>query len=97
MKNINDIKRRLHDLKPYLSKEFGVSEIGVFGSYVRGEQTEKSDVDVLVDYTIEVSLLDIVRLENYLSGQLQVKVDLIPKTCVRRELKDVIFDEMVTV
>lgn len=34
-------------------KSFGVTEIGLFGSYVRGEQTEESDIDFLVDYSLE--------------------------------------------
>ncbi len=34
-------------------KSFGVTEIGLFGSYVRGEQTESSDIDILVDYDID--------------------------------------------
>lgn len=43
---LNNIKNKLILLKPKLHEQFGVSEIGVFGSWVRGEQKESSDIDV---------------------------------------------------
>jgi hypothetical protein len=47
-KDINDIKRKLESLKPRLMENFKVKTVGVFGSYVRGEEKEGSDIDVLV-------------------------------------------------
>jgi predicted nucleotidyltransferase len=97
MKRIDQIRNLLSELKPELREKYGVTEIGVFGSYVRGEQTEESDLDILVDYSVDLSLLQIVGLENYLSDSLNQKVDLIPKSCLRPELKDIILNEVVLV
>lgn len=69
----------------------------MFGSYVRGEQREDSDVDVLVEFDREVSLLDVSGLQIYLSEQLGVKVDVVLRRSVRKELKDVIFTEAIPV
>jgi predicted nucleotidyltransferase len=61
------IKTKLAAFKPVLAERYGVKEIGIFGSYVRGEQKGNSDVDVLVDFTESISLLDFIHLENELS------------------------------
>ncbi len=54
-----DIKNKLIPLKPELHTRFGVSEIGVFGSWVRGEQKDTSDIDVLVDFDKPIDLFDL--------------------------------------
>jgi Predicted nucleotidyltransferases len=97
MKSLQEIKKSLSDLKPELRKRYGVTEIGVFGSYVRGEQKSDSDVDVYVDYKEIPSLLDIVDLENYLSDELKEKVDLVPRECIRPELEKYILPEVVKI
>lgn len=95
MKNIDEIKRKIEELKPLLKKRFKVKRIGVFGSYTRGEQKEESDLDVLVEFYEPVSLLGLVRLENYLTDILGVKVDVVPKKDVRAELRKRISKETV--
>jgi len=95
MKNIDEIKRKIEELKPLLKKRFKVKRIGVFGSYTRGEQKEESDLDVLVEFYEPVSLLGLVRLENYLTDILGVKVDVVPKKDVRAELRKRILKETV--
>ncbi len=95
MKNIDEIKRKLEELKPLLKKRFKVKRIGVFGSFTRGEQKEESDLDVLVEFYEPVSLLGLVRLENYLTDILGVKVDVVPKKDVRAELRKRILKETV--
>ena len=83
-------------------KENDISFLGVFGSYSRGEQKEKSDVDVLVKFSKRKSLLDLVRIERRLSEIMGVKVDLVTEGSVspymiddiKKELK-VIYDEKV--
>jgi predicted nucleotidyltransferase len=84
---------KLHNKE--LKEKFKVKEVGLFGSYVREEQKEKSDVDVLVEFDEPVSLLWLVKVENYLSEILDKKVDLIPKRDVRPELKEQILKEAV--
>jgi len=83
-------------------KKNDITFLGVFGSYSRGEQKEKSDVDVLVKFSKRKSLLDLVRIERRLSEIMGVKVDLVTEGSVspymiddiKKELK-VIYDEKV--
>ena len=88
MKSIEEIKDLLIKHKEKIKKKYKVKEIGVFGSYIKGEQKEKSDLDILVEFEEPVSLLELVRVENYLSELLGIKVDLVPKKDVRPELKE---------
>lgn len=62
----------IQTLKPFQPKK-----IGVFGSYARGENTEKSDLDLLVEFGAKLSLLDLAGLEQDLSEHLRIKVDLV--------------------
>lgn len=93
MKDIYKIKEILSKKKEELQRNFNVSELAVFGSYVRGEAKKGSDLDLLVDFKKPISLLKLVRMENYLSELLKIKVDAIPKKDVRPELKKTIFYE----
>jgi predicted nucleotidyltransferase len=97
MKSIGEIKRQLSALKDKINADYGVSDIKLFGSYVRGEQRENSDFDILVEFDREVSLLDVVGLELFLSDSLDLKVDVVIRRSVRPELQDVIFAEAVPV
>lgn len=45
--DIDEIKELLKKVKPEIMKRYKVKEIGIFGSYVRGEETEESDIDIL--------------------------------------------------
>jgi len=80
---LTDIKNTLSALKPELHARFGVSEIGVFGSWVRGEQKETSDIDVLVDFDRSVDLFDLMELQEFLEGIFELKIDV----ALRRSLK----------
>ena len=99
MKSIEQIKKSLEALKPVLEKDFKVETIGVFGSYCRGEQTKKSDVDVLVEFAKDahIGLFKYVDLELFLSDQLGIKVDLVMKDGLKPSLKDQILNEVVYV
>jgi len=50
MKTLEEIKKILRQHKTELKEKYGVKEIGIFGSYVRGEQKKKSDIDILVEF-----------------------------------------------
>lgn len=97
MKSLKEIKTQISELKAELNNAYGVSRIEIFGSLVRGEQRENSDIDVLVEFDREVSLLDVARLQVYLSEQLGAKVDVVLRRSIREELKDIIFEEAVPV
>ncbi len=83
--------------KDELREKYRVIEIGIFGSYVRNEQKEDSDVDILVEFEPDarISLLDFVELENYLSDLLSVKVDLVEKSALKPRIGKHILNEVI--
>ena len=95
MRTLEEIKQWLVQNKSLLQERYRVRELGVFGSYVRQEQTESSDVDVLVEFSETPSLLKFVNLENYLSDNLGVKVDLVHKSGLKPRIGERILEEVV--
>lgn len=75
-------------------KKNDITFLGIFGSYSRGEQKEKSDIDILVKFSRRKSLLDLVRIERRLSEILDVKVDLVTEGSVSPYLTDRIKKEL---
>ena len=72
-----------------------VHEIGIFGSYVRGEQRRNSDLDILVDFSEVPGLYEFIGLGHHLENLLKRKVDLVRKPAIRPELKDIILNEVI--
>ena len=99
MKSLKEIKRRLEALNPVLKKNFSVDALELFGSYVRGEQTEKSDLDVLVTFLEpnNVDLFKFIELRLFLKDELGVDVDLIEKDTLKPRLKGQILEEAIKV
>ena len=97
MKAINEIKRIIEAHKEELEIKYGVKQIGLFGSFVRYEQKETSDVDILVEFERPIGLLKFVGLQNYLSDMLEVKVDLVMKRALRPRIGESILKEVVYV
>lgn len=97
MKTLNEIKNIIDRKREELTKRFNIKYIYIFGSYVRNEQNEKSDLDILVEFNSPVSLLHIISLENYLSDLLGLKVDVVPKKNIRKELKEKILKEAILI
>ncbi|MGD0451533.1 MAG: nucleotidyltransferase family protein [Candidatus Bathyarchaeia archaeon] len=99
MITIDQIKKTLSKHKQELKQNYQVRDIGIFGSYVRGEQKKKSDVDILVEFeeSSKLSLLDFIGLENYLTDILGVKVDLVEKGTLKPRIGKHVLEEVVTV
>jgi len=95
MKNLDEIKEILEKDKDELKEKYKVRIVGIFGSYIYGEQKSESDIDLLAEFDEPVSLFGLVRAEIYLSEILQIKVDLIPKKDLRPELKETILKEAI--
>ena len=95
MKTLDEIKEILTKHKEEVQQEYKVSELGIFGSFVRGEQKKRSDIDILVEYSKLPDLLKLIELENRLQKLLKRKVDLIEKSGIRTELKETILKEVV--
>jgi predicted nucleotidyltransferase len=94
MKTLEDIERTLRQHKSALHEKYGVTEMGVFGSYVRGEQSENSDVDILVTLERPVSLLTFVEMGHHLEDLLGLKVDLVLKKTLKPYIGRRILEEV---
>ncbi len=88
---------KLAALKPELESQYKVKELSLFGSFVRGDQSQASDIDVLVDFGPEASLFDLVRLALFLQNRLGRKVDVIPRESLRAEIRDEVLRERILV
>ena len=95
MKTLEEIEQWLVRNKSILEERYKVKELGLFGSYIRQEQTETSDVDVLVEFSETPSLLKFVNLENYLSDNLGIRVDLVHKGGLKPRIGKRILAEVV--
>jgi predicted nucleotidyltransferase len=99
MKDVERIKRALSLHKAELKKRFRVKTLGVFGSYVRGEQKRGSDVDILVEFDedAEIGFFQFLDLEEFLSRKLGVKVDLVTRDALKPYIGERILQEAVMV
>jgi len=97
MKTTESIKETLAEHRAELKKLFKVQEIGLFGSYVRDQQNESSDVDILVEFDEPIGLISFVGLKNYLSDLLGVEVDLVMKNALKPRIGKRILKEVVYV
>lgn len=99
MKTIEEIRAILRGQKKYLAEQYGVIGLGIFGSYVRGEQRPDSDLDLLIELseTTRLSLLDLVELEYYLSDLLGIKVQTAIKQNLKPRLQPYILQEVESV
>jgi predicted nucleotidyltransferase len=95
MKKVYAIKKILAQHKKDLNNEFAVKQIGIFGSYVRNEQTAKSDADILVEFDRPVGLFKFMELEEYLAKLLKTKVDLVSKNALKPYMGRHILNEVV--
>ncbi len=97
MSSIEEKIEILKRLKPELQKQYGVSSLGIFGSFVRGKQKRKSDLDILVDFEKVPTLFGFIRLERFLSSELNIKVDLVMKSALKPTIGKYILNEVVHV
>jgi len=94
----NELERIIKTLKSLereIKKGYKAEIIGIFGSYVRGEEKESSDVDILVRFLERATLFDFVGLANFLEEKLTIKVDIVPVDTVREEIKAQVLKEAV--
>lgn len=87
MKTRTELLGILRSLKDELRERYHVERIALFGSYARDEQREGSDVDLLVSFGPDADLFDFVGLSQYLEEQLGMRVDVVPETALRPEIR----------
>jgi hypothetical protein len=95
VKTIEDIIKIIQTQKPMLMKKHKISEIGIFGSYIRGEQNHHSDIDILINFDVFPGLIEFIGIENTLSDYLGVKVDLVTKSGLKPEISKYILSEVM--
>jgi predicted nucleotidyltransferase len=94
MERIDDILSLLRKAKSELASSFKVQKIGLFGSVIRGEQREDSDIDILVDLLEEADLIDLIGLSQFLEEKLHHKVDVVPLGSLREEIRERVLKEV---
>lgn len=78
----DNIIQHLKAIKPELEKKYSIRELGLFGSYARGDQSETSDIDILVDVDGSIGL-GYFRLVNDLEDEFRVKVDVVSRKGIK--------------
>jgi predicted nucleotidyltransferase len=96
-KSLKEIIDSISSMREVIKIKYRAEIVGIFGSFVRGEEKETSDIDVLVEFEKEADLFDFVGLAIYLEEKLGRKVDVVPRDTVRPELKDIILKEALPV
>lgn len=81
--DLSKIREELSKQLPTLSRRYQVKSLSIFGSYARQDQSDGSDIDVLVEYLEIPGLIRYIELENYLSDLLKIKVDLVLKDSLK--------------
>jgi predicted nucleotidyltransferase len=97
-KQLKDADYYIRVLKQHLTEiqeKYSISYLGVFGSYVRGEQTSESDLDILVEFDETPGLLKFIELEYYLGDLLGIKVDLVTRSGLKPNIGNCILNEVV--
>jgi predicted nucleotidyltransferase len=95
MKTIKEIEKIILSHKEKIIDKYNVKSIGVFGSYVRGEERNKSDIDILVEFNKTTGFFDFLDLENYLKDLLEVQVDLVMKSALKPGIGEYILKEVI--
>jgi uncharacterized protein len=95
MKTLEELKQILSQNKRLLQEHYHVTQMGIFGSYARGEQTPDSDVDVLIDYEQAPTLFKLVELRDFLSSLTGLRVDVVTKNGLKPRLRERVLSEVV--
>ncbi|WP_373500742.1 nucleotidyltransferase family protein [Desulfococcus sp.] len=92
--NISLIADKLRFSFPRLQHEYAVRSLGLFGSYIRGEQKKDSDLDILVEFSTTPGMFRFLELERELSRLLGIPVDLVQKEALKPAIGKRILDEV---
>lgn len=97
MNTKTEILDKLKELKPSLESDYNITEIGLFGSYIRGEEKPESDIDILINYKVGTSIFTLGGLQYFLSEIFDKKVDIAMKNSLKRRIGKQILSEVVYV
>ena len=94
MKTRSEIEAALKRIKPNLVKKFSVKEIGIFGSFISGRESEGSDIDILVAFNEPVGW-EFIDLKDFLEEFLDLKVDLVTTEALKPRMRNEILQKVV--
>jgi predicted nucleotidyltransferase len=94
-KNLKEIENLIVLNRPFLDREFKVKNIGIFGSFVRGEQKKGSDLDILVEFREKTGFFKFLELEEFLEKLLDLKVDLVSRKALKPRIGQCILNEII--
>jgi predicted nucleotidyltransferase len=97
MKKKDEILQILNTRRSYLKKVYGVRNIGLFGSYSRGEEGPDSDLDLLIEFDRPIGFFKFIELEDYLTEKLGIKVELVTKDALKPLLRPYIMKDIIYV
>ncbi|MEM7181505.1 MAG: nucleotidyltransferase domain-containing protein [Spirochaetota bacterium] len=85
----------LGQLKDEIIQKYHTEILGLFGSVARGESRSNSDIDILIDFRNEATIIDWIALEEFLEKQLRTKVDLVPVDALKVEMNEYIQRDLI--
>ncbi|WP_321507088.1 nucleotidyltransferase family protein [uncultured Methanoregula sp.] len=95
--NRQDILSSLEKLKGEVTQEYSVKTLGLFGSVARSEETDESDIDLLVEFSKPVGFVTFMRLEHFLSERLGTRVDLVTSDSLKPVIRQDVLAEVIYV
>ncbi|OPY38177.1 MAG: Nucleotidyltransferase domain protein [Methanoregula sp. PtaU1.Bin051] len=97
MKGQSEIARELQGMMAELRGKYHVKKIGIFGSYSSDRQTEKSDLDLVVEFEQPIGMMAFVHLRNMIADRLGIRVDLVTPDGLHPLIRDRVMHEVVYV
>jgi len=97
MRKTKDIREQLQRMKPELCSHYPVRRIGIFGSYSREEQTEQSDIDLVVEFDQPIGIMAFVHLRDEIADRLGMRVDLVTPGGLHPLIRNQVMHEVVYV
>jgi predicted nucleotidyltransferase len=95
MKTQTEVLQMLAQQKSSLLATYQITRLGIFGSYARGEQTDHSDIDILVEYEKAPSLWQLIELRDYLSELFAIKVDVVTRNGLKERIRERVLSEVI--
>lgn len=97
MTEVEKIIKKLNENMPTLREKYKVKTLGIFGSYIRGEQKKSSDLDILVEFQEPVGLFKFMELEEFLEKNTGVKIDLVSRKALKPRIGKHILEEVISI
>jgi len=97
MREKDDIIRQIREMRQELRERYHVSRIGIFGSFSQGRQTERSDLDLMVEFERPIGMLAFVHLRDDISQRLGLKIDLVTPDGLHPLIREAVMREVIYV